>query len=105
MPDHVDIDRSFFIGQHALELMKTYGSSAEPRSYEVWYTYVSGHKPALNDAIKRITAERGSLTHADIDAVYEQHLASARSAEDTEKATALMLDEIEQVMDMLGQAL
>ena len=57
-PDHVDIDRSFFIGQRALELMKTYGSSADPRSYEVWYTYVSGHKPAMNDAIKRITAEQ-----------------------------------------------
>ncbi len=67
-PEHVDIDRSFFIAQRAIELMRTYGSSADPRSYEVWYTYVSGSKPAMNDVIKKITAERGSLKDADIEA-------------------------------------
>jgi len=70
-PDHVDIDRSFFIGQRALELMKTYGSSADPRSYEVWYTYVSGHKPALNEAIKKVTAEHGSLSSSHIEKLYD----------------------------------
>ena len=38
--------------------MKAFQSSASPRSYEVWYTYVSGAKPVMNDAIKRLTAER-----------------------------------------------
>jgi diguanylate cyclase len=104
-PDHVDIDRSFFIGQRALELMKTYGSSADPRSYEVWYTYVSGHKPAMNEAIKKITAENGSLSGSDIDKLYDDHLAAQRIARDTEKASALMLGEIEQVMEMIDTAL
>jgi diguanylate cyclase len=104
-PDHVDIDRSFFIGQRAIELMKTYGSSAGPRSYEVWYTYVSGHKPGMNDSLKKITAERGSLTDADIEALYDQHLSPQRAVRDTEKASTLMLGEIEQIMDMLDEAL
>jgi diguanylate cyclase len=103
--DHVDIDRSFFIGQRALELMKTYGSSADPRAYEVWYTYVSGHKPAMNEAIKKITASQGSVTTADIDRLYEEHLAAQRAARDTEKASVLMLGEIEQVMEMIDTAL
>jgi diguanylate cyclase len=101
----VDIDRSFFIGQRALELMRTYGSSADPRSYEVWYTYVSGHKPAMNDAIKKITAERGSVGEHDIDQIYEQHLASTRAARDTEKASTVFLTEIDQVMGMIDEAL
>lgn len=104
-PDHVDIDRSFFIGQRALELMRTYGSSADPRSYEVWYTYVSGHKPAMNEAIKKITAEHGSVNGNDIDRLYDEHLAAQRAVRDTEKASALMLGEIEQVMEMIDTAL
>jgi len=104
-PDHVDIDRSFFIGQRALELMKTYGSSADPRSYEVWYTYVSGHKPAMNEAIKKITAEHGSLNRNDIEKLYDEHLSAQRAARDTEKASILMLGEIEQVMEMIDTAL
>ena len=104
-PEHVDIDRSFFIAQRAIELMKTYGSSADPRSYEVWYTYVSGHKPAMNDEIKKLTAERGSLKDADIERLYEEHLAATRAARDTEKASNLMLGEIDQVMDMIDAAL
>jgi diguanylate cyclase len=104
-PDHVDIDRSFFIGQRALELMKTYGSSADPRSYEVWYTYVSGHKPALNEAIKKVTAEHGSLSSSHIEKLYDEHLAAQRAARDTEKASAFMLGEIEQVMEMIDTAL
>jgi diguanylate cyclase len=104
-PQHTDIDRSFFIGQRALELMRTYGSSADPRSYEVWYTYVSGHKPALNESIKKITVERGALTGSDIEDLYEQHLSAQRIARDTERASELMLGEIEQIMDMIDSAL
>ena len=104
-PEHVDIDRSYFIAQRALELMKTYGSSADPRSYEVWYTYVSGHIPGMNEEIKRITAEQGSLNDSDIDGLFDQHLAMRRTARDTEKASSLMLGEIDQIMDMLEVAL
>jgi diguanylate cyclase len=104
-PNHVDIDRSFFIGQRAIELMKSYGSSADPRSYEVWYTYVSGHKPALNDAIKQITAEHGTVTDAHTEDLYEQHFAAQRVTRDTERASSLMLGEIEHLMDMIDVAL
>ena len=72
-----------FIGQRALELMKTYGSSADPRSYEVWYTYVSGHKPAMNEAIKKITAEHGSLNRQR----YRQALRRAPVGRNARRAT------------------
>jgi diguanylate cyclase len=104
-PNHVDIERSYFIGQRALELMRAYGSAADPRSYEVWYTYVSGDKPALNDTIKKLTAEKGSLTQGDIENLCAEYLSGRHVAADTEKASALMLGEIEQVMDMIDVAL
>ena len=54
-----------------MELMKAYGSSAAPRSYEVWYTYVGGQKPLMNDAIKRLSVERGNVSDEDIASIYD----------------------------------
>lgn len=100
-----DIERTFSIGQRAMELMKAYGSSASPRSYEVWYTYVTGHKPTINDAIKRIAADRGAVTDADIDALYTQHMGTQRFSGEAEKAGSTIITEIDQVMEMIELAL
>jgi diguanylate cyclase len=100
-----DIERTFLIGQRALELTKAYGSSAHPKSYEVWYTYVSGYKPLMNDAIKRLTAEQGTISDADIEALYTTHLSAQRFSEQTEQASASVLVEIDQIMEMMDLAL
>jgi diguanylate cyclase len=99
-----DIQRTFEIAQRALDLMKAYGSSACPRSYEVWYTYVSGQKPLMNDAIKQITTQRGSLSDSDIDTLYDAHLATERFADEAERTGESVLVEINQVMEMLDLA-
>jgi diguanylate cyclase len=85
--------------------MKAYGSSAAPRSYEVWYTYVSGSKPLMNDAIKRISAERGQVSYAEIDAIYDAHLCTQRYAVEAEKTSSSVIGEIDQVMEMIELAL
>lgn len=100
-----DTERTFLIGQRALELMKAYGSSASPRSYEVWYTYVSGLKPLMNDAIKRLTADRGVLSDADVEQLYEAHLTPERFSNEAAKTGASMIVEIDQVMEMIDLAL
>ncbi len=100
-----DIERSFEIAQRALELMKAYGSGAYPRSYEVWYTYVSGSKPLMNDAIKQITAKQGNLTDADIETLYEAHLGNNQFTDQAERTGQSVLLEIGQVMEMLDLAL
>src|SRR5690348_4628132 len=100
-----DIERTFEIAQRALELMKAYGSSASPRSYEVWYTYVSGHKPLMNDAIKQITAKHGKLPDSEIETLYEAHLGTQHFADEAERTGESVLVEINQVMEMLDLAL
>jgi diguanylate cyclase len=99
-----DIERSFQIAHRALELMKSYGSSASPRSYEVWYTYVSGHKPLMNDLIKRITTERGVLSDTDIETLYESHLSERHFSAEAEKTGETVLAEIDEVMEMIELA-
>ncbi|MFL5112382.1 MAG: GGDEF domain-containing protein, partial [Microvirga sp.] len=86
-------------------LMKAYGSSAGPRSYEVWYTYVGGQKPLMNDAIKRLSVERGNISDEDITAIYDAHLATHRHIVEAEKTSASVIAEIDEVMDMIGLAL
>jgi diguanylate cyclase len=100
-----DVERTFEIAQRALELMKSYGSSANPRSYEVWYTYVSGLKPLMNDAIKQITAKRGVLSDVDINALHEAHLSTTHFPDEAERTGESVLVEINQVMEMLDLAL
>jgi diguanylate cyclase len=100
-----DIERSFLIAERAMELMKAYGSSAAPRSYEVWYTYVGGQKPLMNDAIKRLSVERGNISDEDIAAIYDAHLATHRHIVEAEKTSASVIAEIDEVMDMIGLAL
>ncbi|ACA18675.1 diguanylate cyclase [Methylobacterium sp. 4-46] len=100
-----DTDRSFAIGQRALELMKAYGSSACPRSYAVWYTYVSGQQPLLNEAVKRLTAEHGHLRDDAISILYDTYIDPRRHLIETERAGASLLGEMEQVLEMLDVAL
>ena len=88
-----------------MELMKAYGSSAAPRSYEVWYTYVGGQKPLMNDAIKRLSVERGNISDEDIATIYDAHLATHRHIVEAEKTSASVIAEIDEVMDMIGLAL
>lgn len=100
-----EIERTFLIADRALELMKAYGSSAAPRCYEVWYTYVGGSKPLMNDAIKRISAERGIVSDAEIDAIYNAHLGTHHFAAEAEKTSGSVIGEIDQVMEMIELAL
>jgi len=98
-------DRTFLIGQRAVELMKAYGSSAHPKSYEVWYTYVSGHKPLMNDAIKSIIQERKTISDQEIETLYSTHLSAQRFSDQAEQASENVLGEIDEIMAMMEAAL
>jgi diguanylate cyclase len=100
-----DVERTFSIAGRALELMRTYGSSADPRAYEVWYTYVTGERPLMNDALKRIVTERGGVADADIDALHKAFVCPQRFSAEAERTSASVIVEIDQVMEMIDFAL
>ncbi|TXM69037.1 GGDEF domain-containing protein [Methylobacterium sp. WL103] len=102
---YADRDRSFALAQRAQELMRDYGPSATPRAYAVWYTYVSGDRPLMNDAIKRLTAQSAGLSPTDIDELYDTYLDGSRYAAAAGETGATMLAEIEGVMEMLDLSL
>ncbi|GJD78733.1 GGDEF domain-containing protein [Methylobacterium gregans] len=98
---HADRDYSFALAQRVQELMRDYGPSATPRAYTVWYSYVAGEHPLMNDAIKRLITQKQTLTETDTDTLFEQHLAGGRLAHMAGETSATMLSEIAGVMEML----
>jgi diguanylate cyclase len=99
-----DLDRTFVIAERAIDFMKDYKSPAYPRSYEVWYTYVSGNKPQMNDLMNKITQEKGVVTEFDIDKIYDNHLSAQRFTAEAEETSLNVLKEIDAVVDMIEQA-
>ena len=102
---YADRDRSFALARRAQELMRDYGPSATPRAYAVWYTYVSGDQPLMNDAIKRLTATNAGLSASDVDDLYDSYLGGSRYVTAAGETGATMLTEIEGVMEMLDLSL
>lgn len=100
-----DSEHTYALAARALELMKAYGSSASPRSYAVWYTYVAGIKPQLNDALKRITTEHGVLSDTHIDELHETFLGGQRIISEAERTSTSVVNEINEIMEMLDLAL
>jgi len=85
--------------------MRDYGPSATPRAYAVWYTYVSGEVPLLNDAVKRMTAERGHLTEIDVDHLHESYLDGQCRATDASVVSKTVLAELAAVSEVLDLSL
>lgn len=100
-----DRDRTFALAKRTNELMRDYGPSATPRAYAVWYAYVSGEMPLLNDAIKRLTAEKGQLSELDIDHLHESYLDGHRHVADAGIVSETVMAELAQVSEILDLSL
>jgi len=85
--------------------MRDYGPTASPRSYAVWYAYVSGEAPLLVDAVKRLTAEKSQLTEADIEHLHESYLDGQRLISEAGSLSKTILAELAAVTEILELSL
>jgi diguanylate cyclase len=97
-------ERSMAFAEIALGQIKALRQPAFPRNYEVWYTYATGYNPALNQAINEALTRNGSISTADLDQIYETYLSPTRLTERIDNVGSKVMDEIEQVMAMIGAA-
>jgi diguanylate cyclase len=102
---HPDRDRSFVLAKRVHDLIRDYGPSATPRAYAVWYAYVSGELPLLGDAVKRLTAQNGCLTDANIDELHETYLDGRRLANAADDVSRVILGELAAVTEILDLSL
>ena len=99
-PD-LDRDRSFVLAQRSFELMRDYCACATPRAYAVWYLYASGTQPLMNDAIKRLTAQNGTLTNTDIESLHDTYIDGRRLAVEVDRMNSSLIAEVEGIMEMI----
>jgi diguanylate cyclase len=89
----------------ALEQIERFELPADPRSFELWYIYATGHNQALNKAIDAALASSEGLTEAELDRLGGLHVSSRRSATRISEITTDLSGEIAQVMGMIEAAM
>jgi diguanylate cyclase len=100
-----DQELSLRRAEDTLALLKSHGPSGGPRSFEIWYTHVSGQNPALSKALNEMLARSSELTLAQIELLWDQHLSPNRFASHAEKTSLGVLNEIDSVMEMIDLAM
>jgi diguanylate cyclase len=97
-------DKTIAFAELALGQIRALGQPASPRNYEIWYHYATGYNPALNQAINQTLEEKGSLAEADLEHIFTSYIATNRVSDRIDAVNARVLDEVKQVVDMVGIA-
>lgn len=100
----MSVDRTFMIGARAVDLMKTYCLTAAPRSYELWYAFVTGLKPNLNRSVESIIQHHTKLSESDVDALHTAHLDGERWIVSAARTSGNVAQEIDLVGELIDTA-
>src|SRR5215471_21032909 len=105
MPSHLDEhERTMAFAEIALGQIRALRQPATPRHFEIWYTYATGYNPSLNQKINEVLTRNGTLSDADVNEIYEEHISSNRFTDRIDDVGVQVMGEIEQVMAMIGTA-
>ncbi len=99
-----DYERTIAIGEKAFAHIRGHRSAAYPRAYELWYTYVTGHHPALMRAINELLRKFGRVTQSELDDIYDRFINTNRFTAEAERATLRLLNQMDNVGDALETA-
>jgi diguanylate cyclase len=97
-------ERTMAFAEIALGQIRALRQPASPRHFEIWYTYATGYNPSLNQMINETLARHGTLRETDIEHIYETYISPSRFTERIDRVGSQVMDEIEQVMAMIGVA-
>jgi diguanylate cyclase len=97
--------RTLAFAEVALGQIRSLRQSAVPRNYEIWYVYATGYNAALNKIINETLARQGKLTEADLDQIYETYLSQLRTSDRIDKVGARVISEVDEVMNLITDAL
>ena len=98
-------ERTMAFAELALGQIKSMRQVASPRNYEIWYVYATGQNASLNEIINETLARNGNLTEADLDQIYETYLTQASTTDRIDKVGARVINEIDEVMGLITDAL
>ena len=97
-------ERTLAFAEIAIGQIKALRQPADPRHFELWYTYATGYNAELNKTINDTLARKGNLTTEEAETIYNGYLSENRNGTRIDTVGAKVADEIEQVMAMIDQA-
>jgi diguanylate cyclase len=98
-------ERTMAFAEVALGQIRSLRQTAIPRNYEIWYVYATGYNSSLNKIINETLARSGKLTEADLEQIYETYLSQIRTTDRIDKVGARVINEIDDVMTLITDAL
>lgn len=101
--NHFELSSTY--AKEALRLIAEKQLPATPRNYEVWYTYVSQQNYRLTEGLDQAISQTKKLNQAEIDKLYDDHIADPEITEKVEKLSEEMSGEIEQIITMIHTAM
>jgi diguanylate cyclase len=100
-----DHERTMAFAEVALGQIRSLKQAAIPRNYEIWYVYATGYNAPLNKIINETLARNGKLTEADLEQIYDTYLSHIKTTDRIDKVGARVIGEIDDVVDVLSEAL
>jgi diguanylate cyclase len=97
-------ERTLAFADIALGQIRALAQPASPRNFEIWYHYATGYNPALNQSINETLANKGALSDADLDQIYNDYIATTRIGDRIDAVNLRVLDEIKRVLDTIDAA-
>ena len=98
-------ERTMAFAEVALGQIRSLRQTAIPRNYEIWYIYATGYNAPLNKIINETLARHGRLSEADLEQIYETYLSHLKTTDRIDKVGARVIGEIDDVMNLLTDAL
>ncbi len=98
-------ERTMAFAEVALGQIRSLKQAAIPRNYEIWYVYATGYNAPLNKIINETLARNGKLTEADLEQIYDTYLSHIKTTDRIDKVGARVIGEIDDVVDVLSEAL
>ena len=97
-------ERTLTFAEIALEQIRALRQPASPRNFEFWYQYATGYNPSLNQSVNDTLAQKGELSAADIDRIYNTYISSTRASDRIDAVGSRVLAEIKQIMTVIDGA-
>ncbi len=97
-------ERTLAFAEIALGQIRALGQTATPRNFEIWYNYATGYNQPLNQSINEVLAQKGALSEADLEQIYDTYIAVSRLGDRMGSINTRVLDEIKQVITTIDAA-
>jgi diguanylate cyclase len=92
------------LAKRALDYIAKFGTPPTPHAFELFYTVCAGQNAPLNEALRRATSDKQTLSAAEMENLYQEYLTQEPQSHQMETIGSKMGNEMTGLMSLLGTA-